>query len=152
MKTRSVSSGLFLNQLSIIFFVLFSMTFSSPLFAAEGGRVSDAVNAFIYNPNNPEAIQPLYIGDAIPEDAVIYLPDPNSKITFDKGGKSVVVDKPGFYNSSGAPVQVSEQTRALINGRVQAQAKTEAENIFENAESGVAEIQVDDPQKVPSPS
>lgn len=151
MKTRSFASRLSFNQLFILFFVICSVAFSVSLFAADSGRVSDVVNAYIYNPNNPEAVQPLYIGDSIPDDAVIYLPDPSSKVTFDKGGKTVVVEKPGFYNSSGAPINVGADVRALIEARIQSQAKQEAENIFDSIE-GTAEVQVDDPQTVTSVS
>lgn len=141
----------------LFYFFLIALTaFSFPLLAKEEAvKASDAVNVYVYNVDKPKSIKPLYIGDSIPEGVIIYLHDVKSKLTFtSKDGKAVTLDKPGFYDVAGKSVEVSEQTRNYVNRLVQYQSgeKQQADNLIKDAESDLLELQVDDPQSVPSPT
>lgn len=136
------------------FVVLVMVLSSSPLFAEEAAKVTDAVNAYVYNPEQPDQIHPLYVGDAIPPGAIIYLADANSRVAFNQQGQMVVLDQPGFYDTFGEPAEISEETRAQIQKLAKAESVAAvAESLAEaaKADDGVA-LYVNEPQNVSSPS
>lgn len=140
------------SQNRYFIFVLTLVLFSSPLFAQEAATVSDAVNVYAYNPDKPGTLSPVYVGDAIPANAILYLPGANSSITLTKDGTPVTLNQPGFYDTSGSPAAVSGDLRASIQALAQKLQKSEAENLIRDAEADVAEFAIDDPQTIPSPS
>jgi hypothetical protein len=131
------------------FFMLAMVLFSFPLFAEEGAGVSDVVNAYVYHADRPDTLQPIYAGDTLPADGVIYLPNANSSVTFTVNGQNVVLQTPGFFNSSGAPIAVSNEIRAAVAQALKSQAggaPFQAENLTKTAKSDLLALQVDDPQ------
>ena len=132
------------------FFFIFAITlFSFPLFAEEAAKVTDVVECYVYQSERPGTVQPLYVGDTIPADGIIFLPNVKSSVSFNQQGQSVVLEKPGFYSASGAPVNVSNETRAAVTKALKSQAASDpflAENLTKDAESDLLALQVDDPQ------
>ena len=66
----------------------------------------------------------------------------------------MVLDQPGFYNTSGEPVEVSAEVRAQVQNQAKAQSVAAApENLIEKAEAGEAlALYVNEPQNISSPS
>ncbi len=124
------------------------------VFAEEPAKVTDAVNVFAYNPDNPAEIHPLYAGDTLPFDSVVYLADSKSRVTFTQQGETVVLDQPGFYDTSGQPVEVTAEVHAQVEKLVNAKtAVAAAESLIEDAKAGDSlGLYVNEPQNVSSPS
>jgi len=123
--------------------------FSFPLFAEDAPKVTDAVDGYVYHSERPDTLHPLYVGDTIPADGVIYLPNVKSSISFNLQGQTIVLNKPGFYNSSGTPMDVSDDIRAAVYQAFKSQAggaPFQGENLTKAAESDLLALQVDDPQ------
>ncbi len=104
---------------TFIFLLLAAVLFSLPVFAAGEGEVTDSVEAYVYFPQRPESIQPIFKGESVPPGAVIYLPNPNSSINFSSQGNTITLSTPGFYSSTGEPITVSAEVQAAVSQGVQ---------------------------------
>lgn len=141
-----------------VFVFLFSNLVSGRVAIAQETplAVVDAVYVFAYDQDKPSEIQPLYIGDAVPSTAIIYLPEASCRLSLQSAeqGEEIKFEAPGFYDTSGKPLDLPEEVRARIVELVDTHVKTkpEAEKLKRDAQAETLGLAVDDPQRVPSPS
>lgn len=150
-KNRFFSSIPFLARFVLLFFLL-TLGSSLPLMAEETIQVTDAVNSYVYNPEQPDTISPLYIGDAITPNGILYLPDTTSQLTISQDGEAVELEGPGFYDASGSVADVSDETREHIISLVGAHPENrhQAEKLTKDT-FDQSQLLIDDPV-VASPS
>lgn len=133
---------------------------SGNLFAegqAESLKVMDALCCYAYNPESPDGVIPLFIGDTIPKNWHVYLPDSTSTVTLtkDEGEDSeVVMEQPGVYDTGGKIVKPLSTVMKILRqkGKSCQMAKFYAEGMVREAKSYTGPLELDDPQRVPSPS
>ena len=139
---------------------------SAPLYATELKSVAyspvlgttvqlqSANNVFIYNPSNG-AVTAAVAGQTLPAGAVVYIKGANSSATISQNGQAVELKTPGFFNATGEAVELSQETMDLIADLAEAVEVAEqlaAESVAEESDSGVSDLQIDDPQAVTSPA
>ena len=96
---------------------LLSTSFQIPAAYAEL-TVVDAVEAYVYLPGSSEAT-PVFVGDTIPDDAVIYIANSSGGLVLQgAGGTTVKFDKPGFFSTDGAPTTATPEIEAAVEDAV----------------------------------
>lgn len=138
---------------------LFPMAFSPTVFAAEQKemlKVRDSLCCYAYNPAPSNDVKPLFIGDTVPADWYLYLPDVTSRLILVKGegAKEMVFKEPGIYDSEGAKAKVPISVKNLISRKGEScqAVRFNAEGMLKGKDSPEEPLELDDPQRVPSPS
>lgn len=119
-------------------------------------RVKDSLCCYAYNPEPPHEIKPLFIGDSVSANWYVYLPDLSSRLVLVKENetKEVAFKESGIYNVVGSKAKVRASEKSLIRQKGEScqDVKFNAERMLASKDSPEGSLELDDPQRVPSPS
>lgn len=119
-------------------------------------EVTDAVCCYAFNPNPPHEVRSLFVGDTVPADWHLYLPDATSKITIAEKTEEleVVLAEPGVYQTTGSRVQLPRLMRNLLRRKAEScqLVRLDAAGMEKEIKSYTGPLELDDPQRVPSPA
>lgn len=147
-------------QIKILIVLCFFLITLTPLASAgeqkEMLKVKDALCCYSYNPEPPHAIKPLFIGDTVPANHFLYLPDLSSRLILEKeeGSRETVFKEPGVYDGAGKKLKLPVSVKNLISQKGEScqAVKFDAERMIKEEKSPGGSLELDDPQRVPSPS
>ena len=149
-----------LNQKAILFVSCLFLILGAPLVSAEEQKetlkVGDSLCCYAYNPNPPNEVKPLFLGDSVPPNWYVYLPDVSSRLTLTKkeGESEASFKEPGVYDTKGLKVKLPSSVRKMISQKGEScqAVRFDAERMPKENKSPEGPLELDDPQKVPSPS
>ncbi len=147
------------SRLLLIAFSLCLLTVSATsLLAADPADlavVTNATDAYAYNPNPPYDVIALVPGSVIPDGWHVYLSSADSELTLQLAdGQSVTLSEQGYFDVNGQPVTLEESVQNLVAGKADfiEDTKAEAGDLEAETQDVSNEQSLDDPLRVTSPT